>query len=239
MPDPLFLLIAGTAVILGAVLQTGVGLGLGLVAAPVVVVLDPTLMPGALLIATAVLPMLTLTAEWRHIDWRGLAWGLPARIPGSAAGAWVVAAADPAQLGVVVGIMVLAAVGLSLWSVRVRITPATLMAAGAVSGLTSTATSIGGPPVALLYQHEPGEKVRGTLAGFFLFGVAISLGVLAAAGQLHAREVQAGLWLVPFVAAGFVTGRRLNRFLDAGRMRAALLAVVAVSGAALVAQALL
>ncbi|MFC3997792.1 TSUP family transporter [Nocardiopsis sediminis] len=239
MPDPSFLLIAGTAVVLGAILQTGVGLGLGLVAAPVVVVVAPSLMPGALLIATAVLPMFTLTTEWRHIDWRGLAWGLPARIPGSVAGAWVVATADRAALGVVVGTMVLAAVGLSLWSGRVRITPATLMAAGAVSGLTSTATSIGGPPVALLYQHEPAQRVRGTLAGFFLFGVAISLGVLAAAGQLHAREVHAGLWLVPFVIAGFLAGRRLTRVVDAGRMRAALLAVVAVSGAALVAQSVL
>jgi uncharacterized membrane protein YfcA len=239
MPDTTFLLVAGIALVLGAILQTGVGLGLGLVASPVVAFLDPSLMPGAMLIATTALPAFTLAAEWRHVDWRGLAWGLPGRVPGSAIGAWVVATLDPAMLGAAVGAMVLVAVGLSLWRLRVRITPATLFTAGVVSGAMGTATSIGGPPMALLYQNEQAGRVRATLAGYFLFGAAISLGALAVGGQLDARQVEAGLWLLPFVVAGFAAGRRVAGFVDAGRMRAALLAVVGVSGAALIAQAVL
>ena len=49
MPDIWFLVIAGTAVLLGAIVQSSVGLGLGLVAAPVVAFLDPALIPGAML----------------------------------------------------------------------------------------------------------------------------------------------------------------------------------------------
>ncbi|MBB6171272.1 hypothetical protein HNR23_001332 [Nocardiopsis mwathae] len=239
MPDISFLLIAGTAVMVGAVVQSSVGLGLGLVAAPVVSFLDPTLMPGALLIVTAVLPVFTLAAEWRHIDWRGLAWALPGRLPGSVLGVWVVATLTPEMMGVAVGAMVLVAVVLSLRAVRVRITPGSLFGAGALSGLTGTATSIGGPPMALLYQHEEAARVRGTLAAFFLIGVMMSLALLAAGGQLGAHEIRGGLALVPFLIAGFLAGRPLRRVVDAGRMRTALLAVVTVSGLVLVSSSLL
>ncbi|CAM4076347.1 sulfite exporter TauE/SafE family protein [Nocardiopsis rhodophaea] len=234
MPDMTFLLVAGTAVMLGAVVQSSVGLGLGLVAAPVVSFLDPTLMPGAMLVATAVLPMLTLATEWRHIDWRGLAWAVPGRVPGSVLGVWVVSTLDPMMLRVAVGAMVLVAVALSVRAVRARVTPSSLVCAGALSGLTGTATSIGGPPMALLYQSEEAAKVRGTLAGFFLVGVVISLAMLAAGGQLGVHEIRGGAALIPFLGAGFLAGRPLRRVVDAGLMRTALLVVVTVSGLTLI-----
>ncbi|GAB3461564.1 sulfite exporter TauE/SafE family protein [Streptomonospora sediminis] len=239
MPDITFLLVAGTAVLLGAVVQSSVGLGLGLVAAPVVALLNPAMMPGAMLIATAVLPVFVLAVEWRNVDWRGLGWALIGRLPGSLAGVWVVAVLPPELLAGGVGAMVLVAVVLSVRSVRVRIGRTSLLAAGVVSGFTGTATSIGGPPIALLYQHEAAGRIRGTLAVFFLVGCVMSLGLLAAGGQLHAAEVSAGLWLLPFVVAGFLAGRPLCRVIDAGRMRAVLLAVVTVSGIVLLVQAAL
>lgn len=238
LPDMSFFLIAGTVVLIGATVQSSIGLGLGLIAAPVISFLEPSLMPGAILMATAVLPLLSLLAEWRHVDWRGLAWGIPGRIPGSLTGAWIVAVLDPKMLGAVVGSMVLVAVGLSLLSVRVPITPVSLLSAGAASGVTGTATSIGGPPLALLYQNESGPRVRATLAAFFLFGVGISLTVLTVTGQMGQREAWTGAVLVPCVIAGFLAGRPVRRVVDAGILRAALLAVVATSGAVLVMQSL-
>ncbi|MFD0773147.1 sulfite exporter TauE/SafE family protein [Streptomonospora algeriensis] len=239
MPELSFFLVAGTAVLLGAVVQSSVGLGLGLVAAPVVAMLDPALMPGTMLIATFVLPAFTLAAEWRNVDWRGLGWAVLGRTPGSAAAVWIVATVPPRALAAGVGAMVLVAVALTLRSVRVRIHRGSLLLAGAVSGFTGTATSIGGPPIALLYQHESAGRIRGTLAAFFLVGVLLSLCLLAAGGQLHADEVGAGLGLIPFVAAGFVAGRPLCRVIDVGLMRAALLAVVTVSGIVLLVQSAL
>ncbi|GAB3491072.1 sulfite exporter TauE/SafE family protein [Nocardiopsis coralliicola] len=234
-----FLLVAGLAVVAGAAVQSSVGLGLGLVAAPVISFIDPTLMPGTLLIATGVLPMFTLASEWRHVDWRGLAWGLPARVPGSLLGAWVVAVLEPEMLGAAVGAMVLVAVALSLSRVRVQPTPGPLVAAGALSGVMGTATSIGGPPVALLYQNEAGPRVRGTLGAFFLFGIAVSLTALIASGQMDQRQTLAGVALLPGVVLGFLLGKPLQRRVDAGLLRTALLAVVACSGAVLIARALL
>lgn len=236
MPDLTVLLIAGAAVLLGSAVQSSVGLGLGLVAAPVIALLDPALLPGSMLLVATVLPLLTVGSELRHVDWRGVGWAGPGRIAGTVVGVWVVAVLPPALLGAAVGVMVLVAVALTLRAVRLSPTPATLTAAGFASGAAGTATSIGGPPMALVYQHESGPRVRATLGIYFIFGAALSLAGLAVGGQLDSAQVGAGLALIPFVLAGFLTARPLRRIVDGGKLRAALLAVVTVSGLALLAQ---
>ncbi|WP_323380012.1 sulfite exporter TauE/SafE family protein [Streptomyces alkaliphilus] len=238
LPSLSFLLVVGLAVIIGSVVQSGVGLGLGLIAAPVVAMMDPTLLPGTMLMATLLLPMFTIRAEWRHVDWRGLARVLPARLPGAVAGTWLVAAVAPETLGALVGLTVLLAVVATGWAVRVRITTTSLVTAGIASGVTGTATSIGGPPVALLYQHEPPPRVRGTLGVFFLCGTAMSLGVLALGGQLTGEQVVAGLALVPFVVTGFLIARPLRRRMATAGLRTALLALVSLSGLVLLVRSL-
>ena len=237
--DLVFLAVAGIAVLAGAAVQSSVGLGLGLVAAPVVAMLDPTLMPGTLLVLTAVLPLLTIGADWRHADLRGISWALAGRLVGTVAGVWVVALAAPETLGLAVGVGVLLAVAASLTAVRLRPTPATLGTAGVISGVMGTATSIGGPPVALVYQNEQGPRVRATLGCYFLAGVLLSLAALALGGQLGLRQVAAGVALLPFMVAGFLLSRPLRRVLDGARLRTALLAVVSVSGVTLILRALL
>ena len=86
MPPTTVLLAAALAVVLGGLIQSGVGLGLGIVASPVVTLLDPALMPGSLLVAGAALPALILAREARHTDWPGVSWALAGRLAGTAAG---------------------------------------------------------------------------------------------------------------------------------------------------------
>ncbi|SOD66138.1 hypothetical protein SAMN06297387_12479 [Streptomyces zhaozhouensis] len=239
MTDISTLFLMGCAVFAGSTLQSGIGLGLGLLAAPTLALVEPSLLPGGLLITSLVLPSLGMVSEWRDVDWRGLAWALPARVPGSLLGAWLVARLDPGALAGVVGVMVLLAVAASLWRMRVAIGPWSLTTVGLLAGVTGTATSIGGPPVALLYQHEPPARVRATLAAFFLLGGAISLGALLVAGELDGRQVGYGLAATPLVVSGFLLGRVLRRRIDAGALRRLLLAVVALAGVSLVLRALL
>lgn len=233
------LLVAVTAVLIGAAVQSMIGLGLGLIAAPVISFLDPTLMPGVVLITAVLLPLLTLLQEWRHVDWRGVAWGVPARVPGTILAVWVVAVLEPRFLAGLIGVMVLVAVGLSVWSVRVRITPVSLVAAGALSGLTGTATSVGGPPMALLYQYERPARMRATLAAFFLVGATVSLAALGLGGQLDERTVAVGLLMIPVVAAGFGLGNLLRRWVNASMLRVVMLCVVTLSAFGLLLQVVL
>ncbi|MBO2448783.1 sulfite exporter TauE/SafE family protein [Actinomadura barringtoniae] len=239
MPDLEFLLIGGIAAMIGAVVQGSVGLGVGLVAAPVVTLAFPSLMPGAILVVAALLPLATLAQEIRHVDTRGLGWAFGGRVVGTAAGVWVVATVPARALGVLVGGVVLAALAITAWSASVPRNPATLTTAGLVAGATGTASSIGGPPLALLYQRENGPTVRATLAVFFTVGAVLSLVMLAAAGHMPPRQLAAGLELTPFVFVGFLLSGPLRRFLDDGRMRVGILVVVGISAVSLIVRSLI
>ncbi|MFJ2029817.1 sulfite exporter TauE/SafE family protein [Streptosporangium sp. NPDC087985] len=240
MSDEAFLLVlAGTAVFAGAVVQGAIGFGLGLVAAPVITMLDPSLMPGAIQVVNATLPLFTLAAEWRRVDWRGLGFAVLGRLPGSLLGGLVVVQISTQALGFLVGTMVLAAVALTTWAVSVPRNGATITGAGFLSGVTGTATGIGGPPMALVYQNAKGPQIRATLAMFFLLSATQSLIVLTVLDRLPAQALTFGATLVPFLVAGFLVSGPLRRFLDGGRARAAVLALAAVSAASLIAQSTL
>lgn len=239
MPDLEFLLVAGLAAALGAIVQSGIGLGLGLVAAPIVTLVFPSLMPGSLLIAAAVLPLFVVAREVRHADWKGLRWAFGGRLAGTPFGVWFVAIVPQRTLGLAVGGMVLVAIGLSLWSGRVPRNAATLTGAGALAGVMGTATSLGGPPIALIYQRESGPRIRATLSVFFTVGALLSVLTLAAVHQLPSRQVWAGLALTPFVVAGFAVSGPFRRYLDRGATRSAILAITGASAVVLVVRSLL
>ncbi len=227
------------AVLLGAVVQTVVGLGLGLVAAPVVTLLAPDLMPGSLITLACVLPLLTLAAEHHDIDWFGLGWSLPPRVLGTVVGVWVVLRFDEDQLGVLIGVIVLLAVLLTWRSFAVPVNRRSLGTVGLISGITGTATSIGGPPFAILYQHRPPRQIRTTMAVYFLAGAAISLTGLAVSGDLTGRQVAVGGLLLPAVGIGAYVGVRLRRRLPVTVVRPAVLTVCAASALVLVVRSLI
>lgn len=227
------------ALFVGATVQGVVGLGVGLLLAPATGLIEPSLLPGLPLCMSFVMPILTLTRDRGHTDWSGIAWALPMRIPGSVIGALVVAIASEQVIGIAAGLMVLVAVALTVRTVRVAITPRTLMATGVISGITGTATSIGGPPMALLYQHRPHDQVRPTLGVYLLGGAAFSLAALIATGQMPLRDIVIAAMLLPVLIAGFATSNLVRRRIPANRARTAMLSVCAASAVALVIRSLL
>ena len=185
------LLVAGIGVLVGAAVQGAVGMGLGLIGAPVLALLDPPLVPGTILLVTSVLPMLTSVREMEDVDWRGLSWALLGRLPGLLIGAWVVVTQPARVTAVVVAVVVLGAVALSVTSWHARPTPRALLVAGVVSGVSGTATSTGGPPVAMLYQHASGATLRSTMgpssSAMFCPAAPSRWPVRSAAGRCCAR----------------------------------------------------
>jgi uncharacterized protein len=239
MPDLTVVIAPGLIVAAGALVQGGAGFGLGLVAAPMLTILNPSLMPGVLLVPAGVLPMLTFAREAGHTDWPGLSWALAGRVAGTVTGAAVVVVLPLRALGALIGAVVLGAVAVSVLKIKITKNPGTLLSAGFFSGAGATSAAIGGPPIALVYQRAAGPQIRATLAAFFCVGSAISLAALAAAGHLPGRALAVGAGLVPFVAAGFALSGPLRRYLDNGRMRVAVLALATVSAVVLLVHELL
>ena len=236
--DPRVVVVLALVLVAGAAVQALVGLGLGLVAAPIVTILDPALMPELMLVLATLLPLLTLVRSHDGIDWRGLAWVLPSRVPGTVVGVAFLAVVSDRHLGVAVASMVLLAVVLSVTRVSVPVRPSTLVAAGVLSGAAGTATSMGGPPVALLYQHKPPAQIRSTLAVMFTLGSAISLVGLWLGGRFELRVLLLALLLTPCLAVGALLGSWLHGVVPDHGVRYGVLAVCTASATLLLVRSL-
>jgi uncharacterized membrane protein YfcA len=232
-------LIAGLVLMLGGLVQGIVGFGLALVAVPVLALVEPGLVPGPMLLIGTAHTVLAMMREHAHVDWRGVGWAILGRLPGTVVGVLIVDSLPQRGFFVVVGLGVLAFTVLSMISWHPRPTPRSLTTAGFVGGAFGTAMAIGGPPVALLYQHERGERIRSTLAAYFLLGALVSAAGLAAGGHLGGRELRDAAVLVPFLVAGFALSGPARRLVAGGRVRYAVLGVAAMSALVLIGRSLL
>lgn len=232
-------LAASAAIAFGALVQGAVGFGMALVAAPLLVLIRPELVPGPLLVNGLALTLLVARRERDAIDLLGVRWGLVGRLPGIAVGALALAVIPEESMSLWVGISVLAGVAIGFSGLRITPSPRVLLVAGFVSGIFGTLASVGGPPLALLYQYESGPRLRGTLAGYFIVGALMSLVALLWVGRFGRDELIWTLLLLPATALGFAGSSRLTAWVDAGRTRRAVLGITLAAGVAAVLRPLL
>lgn len=237
--DPVVLAVLGATLVVGATVQGLVGLGLGLVAAPVTMLLEPALMPDLLLWLAMLFPLVTLMREHDDIDWRGLAWSVTARVPGTTVGVYLLTVFSKRTLGIAVALMVLMSVATTARSIVVPVNRSSLVTAGFASGVTGTATSIGGPPLAILYQHRSAEQIRSTLGVYFVVGAALSLVGIAIGGGLEESTFVLAMAFAPLLLVGLAMSHFLRRLVPRERVRMAVLVVCAVSALVLLVRSLL
>ena len=183
------------------------------------------------------MPCLTLVRDHQDIDWRGLGWSLPARTardPDRRLGGKTLTARE---LGVAIGVVVLVAVAVTWRAITVPVNRATLSAAGFASGITGTATSIGGPPIAIVYQHRPAREIRTTMAVYFLSVPGSRSSHCSSAGDLTGDQaVAAGAAAVPRPRRA--AGRAARRSIPAHVVRPAVLLVSSASALVLLVRSL-
>jgi uncharacterized protein len=229
----------GLAVLAGGVVQSTIGFGLAVVAAPAVVLLAPDLMPAALLLPALTLPVLQLSHADRDVTWRPLGWALLARTLFTPVGVAVVAWFSPRAIAALVGVLILVTVALSVRTIDLRATPRNAAVAGAVSGISGTAAAIGGPFLALVLQHERPQRVRSTLAVFFVAGALLGLIGLFVGGELTRDQVLAGLVWVPFGLLGYAVAAPVRERIDPQTFRRAVLAFCVLASLTVIARAAL
>ena len=236
LPDVSWLEVAliGLIVLIGSTLQGSVGFGMGLLASPLLILIDPRFVPAPILLSTLVLVSLLAYRERHAIDLHGVGWAMVGRVGGTAAAGLVLVALPGDRLVLLFGILVLVAVGMSLsrWS-PAPVRPV-LVAAGLISGVLGTIASIGGPPMALVYQNERGARIRSTMSGFFVAGTILSLAALRGVGRFGLYEVRLALLMLPALLAGYVLSGWTAGIVDRGWTRRAVLGVAGASGAAIV-----
>ena len=217
-------------VLFGATLQGSVGFGMGLIASPILILIDPRFVPGPILLSTTVLTVLLVYRERTAIDFHGIQWAMVGRLFGTVLASAILLVVSADQLVLLIGVFILSAVGMSLSGFRFDPIRPVLVVAGMLSGLLGTVASVGGPPMALVYQHAAGARIRSTMSGFFLLGTILSLGALWYVGRFDAYEIQLTLVMLPSVLTGFVLSKWTAVYVDRGYVRPAVLSVAAGAG---------
>ena len=209
-------LLAIAAVTLGIGVQAWMGLGFGLLSAPLLYLISPDYVPGPILMLGFILSAMVIVKNRQQVNWTRTLPATLARIPGAWIGAVLLAAMPQHILSIVLGSALLLAIWISTRHIQLQTTPLSLTTAGFFSGVLGTATSVGGPPMALVYQHKDRVTTRNDLALFFLLSTPVSIIMLALNGWFTLQTVYLTLPLIPGVALGYLLAEFLaGRFQEA------------------------
>ncbi len=223
---------------IGCAIQGSVGYGMNIVAGPFLMMIEPRMIPGPLLVAAFFVTILILLREKQKLDMRGLSWIIIGRIIGTAIAAVILTSISTRALGITFGSLVILAVVMSASGLHFSPTRPMRVGAGLLSGIMGTLGSIGGPPVALIYQDASPQKLRATLSGYFIFGSIISLSALIPAGKYGLEEVKLSLLMLPGILAGFLVSGKLIPLLKGNRLRITVWIISVFAGGTLLVQQL-
>ena len=218
---------------LGAVVQRATGFGLAVVGAPLLLMLEPRLVPVILVLFGFTVALTTLRHYWREVRLAEIATALVGRIPGNALGLWLLLAAPMAVLEKLIAGSVLFAVAVTLFRFRLPVNRATLFGAGVFSGIFGTIAALSGPPLVLLLHGFSPDRLRGTLSAFFVVTALMTLVTLAPAGLVSAWHFGLALTFAPGVLAGSWLAGRVAHRLDRRLLQGASLALCTLAALAL------
>ena len=228
----------GLAVLVAAFVQGSTGLGFALISGPVIGMIQPRLLPVFLLIQMIPLNGYVTWRERHALDVAGTTWISLGRFVGTFGGLGVLLLVSERQLGLLIGISTVLAVLMTLLAPSFEPGKGAFLTAGLVTGVTETSTGVGGPPLALVYQHRPAPVLRSTIAACFLIGELISLVILAMSDKITPDQVRVAFLLLPAVIVGALMSRLVHHRLEGNLMRYLVLGFALVSGIVVTVQAL-
>ena len=210
------LLFLPLGVVAGALTQRVTGIGFALVCAPLLVLVagpfEGVVLSNLLGLTVSVVVFVT---HWRDTEWKkGLLLAVPALVA-IPFGAYVAKNVPPAPLMVIIGLLVIIALGAVVLSERARVLRGRggAVVAGASSGFMNVTAGVGGPAI-VLYAVSTAWEHRKFVATFQFYSIFTNLGSLAAKGGLpHATPVALAVSFGA-LAVGLVGGEILSRHVD-------------------------
>lgn len=226
------LAIAIAVIVVGSFVQTSIGFGLAVIAAPILFFIDPLYVPAPITVCAFTLSLVNAYKHRQSISLKGLQFAVLGRVPGTIAGGMLLWWIDQAQLALLLGLSVLLAVGLSLKNIILKPTNGAMFSAGFLSGFMGTSSSIGGPPMALVLQHQESHFIRANLAAFFIVSCLMSLAMLSAVGQFGKAQLVASLPLMPATLVGYWLAMKTLHKISHQTLRTSSLSLCAIAGCA-------
>lgn len=217
-------------VLIASFIQGSVGIGFALIAAPVMGVIQPSLLPVTVLILMIPLNILVSYNEKEHIEWSSVTWVTLGRFFGTFFGLWLIIVLATNQLKIAVGVFTVVAATIALFMPKFTPNKKLSINVGMITGITETATGIGGPPLAIYYQFATASVLRSSVAVCFLLGELLSLMFLAYANKITADHLEMTIALLPFLLIGCFVARFTHNMINPKFLRLLVLIFSLVSG---------
>jgi uncharacterized membrane protein YfcA len=211
--EPSLFIVALLAVVAGSALQSMSGFGLAVIASPILVIINPNFLPAPILALGCILSLLNCIRYRQQLHFSNIKLALLARIPGSILGILLLALLPPIFFAIGFSLLIMLSVLLTYRRIDIHHCERNLVIAGFFSGLMGTTTSVGGPPIALVYQNSNLSTLRAELGLFFLIGTLVSLAMLFVSGNINYAQVELTLPLVPALFVGFFLSFYLDKYL--------------------------
>lgn len=135
-------IIAMALIFVGSFVQTAIGFGLAIVAAPLLFLVSPDYVPAPICLIGLFISIFNAMKHRSNISIGGLKVALLGRIPGSLAGGALLVMVSTSVLSLWLGLLVVFAVIVSLLPFRLEPTPAKMGIAGFFSGFFGTSSGI-------------------------------------------------------------------------------------------------
>lgn len=224
------IILVNLILIVAAAVQGSIGFGMGLLAVPLMVLVDPVYVPIPFLFAALVFNLLVMARERRGIRFGIMIWAVGGRAIGAILGGILIALFIEKTLLILIGSIILLGVLMSISGLHVPIEKGSLVLTGVLSGIMGTVAAVGDPPMGLLFQREEGTKMRGNLAAFFLFGSLISISAILITNPDQINLAVRGFEILPGILIGFLISRWLVPIVDRGYTRPAVLTISTIAG---------
>lgn len=212
-------IVAFLAILVGSFVQTSIGFGLAIVAAPLLFYLDHAYVPAPVIMAALVNCLFTSWHFRAHLSLKGLTSALVWRIPGSLAGVGLLLVISETLLAILIAVVIASGILINYFRIAIPFNQRNLGIAGFLSGVMGTSTSIGGPPMAIVMQGQLANVIRGNLAAFFIFSCITSLVMLMPAGYLGKAELVLAAPLIPASLLGSWLASRVSGRINDSVMR--------------------
>lgn len=213
------ILLINTIVFFGSLLQGLIGYGVGMFCAPLLFLISPTLVPAPLIFISTVITVIMLQRDKGHLQFNQVSWAMIGGFIGVVLAGGVLTFTSKEQFELVFGVLILIAVFISILGYSPVVTKKTNSIAGCISGFMGTITAVGGPPMALLYQHGDIKHIKANLTAFFLFLNIIALITLAFINEVTLETIKVLILSLPGIALGLYVSTKAHHLVNAHTIR--------------------
>ncbi|MFO7709990.1 MAG: sulfite exporter TauE/SafE family protein [Desulfobacterales bacterium] len=205
--------IAAVVALLAGFMRGFVGVGSGMLMAPVFAILfGPLETVGMVIMLDAFVTAQLLPSVHRLIEWRVVIPMATVAALFMPLGTWLLVSVDAGLMARCIALIVLVftLILLSGWRYRGPKRLGVSLGVGGLSGVLIAATSMGNPPVIVYFLSGPDTAAtnRANFTGYFAVTLATLLAMMTARGLIEAAAVQRTLALLPVFAGGAWLGAK-------------------------------